>query len=106
MGASSARDDGVHEGQGQAGIAGRRGGGQMIASRERAGGDGVERVWCGDDEKLSMHCAAWCCSVAACLPLIAAAPDWAPRPEHRQRARTREPLLSWSLAASPRRVTV
>lgn len=116
MGASSAREDGLHEGR--AGIAGRRGV-QMIASRERAGGgrraaggDGVERAWCGcgDDEKLSMRTRSLVL-LAACLPLIAAAPDWAPRPDDSgQHAHTRTPercwqLLSWSLAAPSRRVT-
>ena len=56
MGASTATEDGVHvhvhvrvrvHGEGQAGIAVRQAadGRQMGASREREGGDGVERVW-------------------------------------------------------------
>lgn len=75
------------------------------------GSDGVERAWCGDDEKLSMRTRSLVL-LAARLPLIAAAPDWAPRPDDSgQHAHTRTPercwhwqLLSWSLAAPSRRV--
>ena len=78
MGASSAREDGLHEGR--AGIAGRRGV-QMIASRERAGGGrrATSGEWAamgwsarGVDVVMVMkscrcaHAAAWCCLRHAC----------------------------------------
>ena len=64
----------------------------------------MERAWCGcgdGDEKLSMRTRSSLVLLAACLPLIAAAPDWAPRPDDSgQHAHTRTPERCWQLAVA------